>query len=132
MLNNSNGTLVVKLGTFQTDAGTLSILDAVNDRAVVDVEDLTHVEIWLNQLVNAGTATLVVERTVDGVNWSQVASKTDADFRAQNNDSIVLPLEGTNGMPLHAKMVRATVTVEGADGGSYSLTVSGRQLGKFA
>lgn len=128
MLNNTNGSLVVKTGT----TGTTTILSAVNDRVVVDVEDLTHVEIWLNQLVNAGTATIVVEKSVDGTNWALVASKTDGDFRAQNNDAIVIPLEGTNGLPLHAKTVRATMTVEGSDGGSYSMVVSGRQLDKFA
>lgn len=132
MINNTNGSLIVKNGTFQADSGTLTVLDAVNDRAVVDIEDLTHVEIWLNQLVNAGTATLVVDRSVDGTNWALVASKTDADFRAANNDAIVIPLESSNGMALHAKFVRVTVTVEGSDGGSYSFTVSGRQLDKFA
>jgi hypothetical protein len=132
MINNTNGSLIVKTGTFQTDGATLTVLDAVNDRAVVDIEDLTHVEIWLNQLVDAGTATLVVERSVDGTNWALVASKADSDFAAGANKSIVVPLEGTAGMPLHAKFVRVTVTVEGSDGGSYSLVASGRQLDKFA
>jgi hypothetical protein len=131
MLNSTNGTLVVKSATFQTDTSTGSVIDAVNDRAVVDIEDLTHVEIWLNQLVDAGTATLIVEKTVDGTNWALVASKADSDFAAGANKSIVLPLEGSGGMALHAKQVRVTMSAE-ADGGAYSMTVSGRQLEKFA
>lgn len=125
---NTNGKLITRDGVFTTDTGTESVLDAVNDTAVADCEDLTNVEVWVNQLVNAGTATLVIYKSIDGVNWATVATLTDASFAAANNAAVATPLEGTNGMPLHAKQIKVVCTVEGSDGGSYSFSVAGRQL----
>lgn len=128
MLNNANGKLIHRAMTLTTDTAGTGVLDAVNDRAVVDCEDLTYVEVWTNQLVDAGTATLVIEKSVDGTNFAPVATLTDASFALGANKSVVSTLSDSNGMPLHCKQIRVTCTVEGADGGSYSFGVVGRQL----
>lgn len=130
LLNNSNGKPVRRDGTFTTDTGTLLVMDAANDRVVCDTQDLTHLECWVNQLVDAGTCTILVQKSIDGVNWVTIATLTEASFAAGNNLAVVTTLSDSNAMPVHAMQIRATLTAV-AGGGTYSMSVFGRQLDMY-
>lgn len=127
-----NGKYVLRVaGSGAVDAGVAGILDTANDVVVVSVEDLANMSILLNQLVDAGTCTILVEKTFDGVNWISLhAAYAETDFPAGNNKLIELTLSDTNGMPLVAKSVRATLSAVGG-GGSYSLAAAGVQKSMY-
>lgn len=112
---------------YTTDTGTASILDAAADVAVLDVRHLTNIEIFVNQIVDAGTCTIDIARTIDGVNWDPVGQFTEASFPAGANKSQSLLLVDANGMPLLAKQVRVTLTAV-AGGGTYTVTGYGATL----
>lgn len=115
-----------------TDTGGTGVLDAAGDVATIDVRDLDNVSVLLNQLTDNGTATMIVDYSVDGVNWVQaLATKADTDFPAANSVSIVAyTLSDANGMPLVAMMVRVRMTVHTGTG-TYSATVGGRQRSNY-
>ena len=101
------------------------LLSTAGDKAVVDVSNMQNASIMINQLVDSGTVTIVLEKSVDGVNWSVVdASTTAGDFVAGNNTSLEFTLSDANGMPTVAKQIRARCTAYGASG-TYTMTVAG-------
>jgi hypothetical protein len=113
-----------------TDTGATGVIDANSDTMVVSVDDLSNISVYLNQLVDSGTVSLLVEKTVDGTNWATVATKTQADFPAGANKSIELTLSDGNGMPLRAKAIRVTASGYGATG-TYTMTVAGSLVQGF-
>lgn len=112
---------------YTTDGGTGSLLDTANDVAVLDVRHLTNIEIFVNQIVDAGTCTIDIARTIDGTNWDAVGQFTEASFPAGANMSQSLLLVDSNGMPLLAKQIRITLTAV-AGGGTYTVTGFGKTL----
>lgn len=124
------GKFIVEAATLTTDTGTTGVLDANADVAVIDVRDKVNVSIYLNQLIDNGAVTLTVEKSIDGVNFAAVATKTEADFPAGANKSVELSLSDANGMPLNCAVVK--VTVSGHSGtGTYSMTAAGTQRPEY-
>ncbi len=102
-------------------SGTIS---AALDACVVDVSDMTNISVFLNQLTDAGTVTLKIEKSVDGTNWAVVdASTVESDFPSGNNKSIEFPLSDANGMPTLAKQIKVSCSALAT--GVYSVTVAG-------
>lgn len=115
------------------DAGVAGILDTAGDILVVDTRDLTNMTIEAIQVVDAGTAVLLIEATIDdGASWGLVTggSLTDASFPAGANTGLFLGASDARGMPLQFQQVRARLSAV-AGGGSYRLAVSGLQLDGF-
>lgn len=101
--------------------GTMS---ANADACVIDISDMKNVSIYLNQLTDASTVVIKLEKTIDGTNFAVLdASTAESDFPAGNNKSVEFTLSDANGMPTLAKQVKATVTAYG--GGVYSMTACG-------
>lgn len=128
-LNLSNGKYVTRDLTLTTDTGSDGVIAATTDVAQADISDMDGVSVLLNQLVDSGTVTLVVDISYDGTNWvTSAASKAESDFPAGTNTTVVAyTLSDTNGMPVTAKLVRVRCTAYGASG-HYTATVTGRQL----
>lgn len=124
------GKFIDKTMTMSVDTGGTGVIDAVSDAAVIDVLDLTNMSVYLNQITDDGTVTLVVEKTIDGTNFALVGSKSDGDFPAGANKSIEIPLSDSNGMPLRAKQIRVTATVRTGTG-TYSFCVAGSQVAGY-
>ena len=112
---------------YTTDTGTGSLLDAAGDIATLDVRHLTRVEVFVNQVNDAGTCTIDVERTIDGTNWDPIAQLTEASFPAGANMSQSVALVDSNGMPIFAKQIRVKLTAV-AGGGTYTVTGFGATL----
>lgn len=106
------------------------LLDAAAEAVVAQAEDLSSISVVLVQVTDAGTATLVVEKTLNGTDWIQVASKADSDFAAGAGATIEIPLSDSNGMPVVAKQLRVRASAL-AGGGVYSAHIAGRQVGGF-
>lgn len=119
--------LFVKDPTFVTDTGVASLLDTANDYCVFDVSDLENISIFVDQIIDAGTCTITVEKTIDGTNWANVATPDQTAFPTGANKSKEYALSDSNGMPLRAKQVKVTLTAV-AGGGTYSAHVGGRQV----
>jgi hypothetical protein len=119
--------LISMLAAYTTDGGTGSLLDTAGDIAVIDVRHMTNIEIFVNQTTDAGTCTIDVERTIDGVNWDPVGQFTEASFPAGNNMAQSLLLVDANGMPLLATQVRVTLSAV-AGGGGYTCQAYGFAL----
>lgn len=115
------------LPAYTTDTGTASILDASGDIATIDVRHMTNLEVYVVQVNDAGTCTIDIERTLDGVNWDPVAQFTEASFPAGNNMAQASLLVDSNGLPLLAKQIRVKATAI-AGGGTYNALVYGLQL----
>jgi len=118
--------MIVKAATSTVEAAMVDVntMAADNDAQVVDVSELSHISIYLNQIVDDGNATLTVTKSVDGTNFAPVSSKTQGDFAAGANKSIELTLSDANGMPTHAKQIKVVLT--GSSGnGEYTMTVAG-------
>jgi hypothetical protein len=111
-----------------TDTGTTGKLDAAADNCNADIRDLDHVSVFVNQLTDAGTATILVEKTFDGVNYSLVSTLTEASFPAGANKAVEVTLSDANGMPTRAVSVRVTLSAV-AGGGAYSAHVAGAAVG---
>lgn len=128
------GRFILKTMSMTVDPGASGTIDAANDRAVIDVSDLTSITVFVNQVIDAGTCTLLVEKSADGVNWAPLGTVGETGsvvgqtklFRAGNNDAVDFPIGDANGMPLSTKQVRVTATAL-AGGGTYSFTVCGNQ-----
>lgn len=117
--------LLVTADDFTATTLATGTMNTSTDQCIVDVSDLTNVSVFLNQLVDSGTVTIVLEKSIDGVNWALIDASTVAtDFVAGNNTSLEFTLSDSNGMPTLCKQVRATCTAYGASG-TYSMTVSG-------
>lgn len=103
-------------------SGTIS---AALDSCTIDVSDMTNMSLFLNQLTDAGTVVLVVEKSVDGTNWAVVdASTIESDFPVGANKAIEFTLSDANGMPLVTKQLKVTSSAL-AGGGVYSAKVAG-------
>lgn len=124
---NSNERLILDAtGTFTTDADSDGLLEAVNDAQAFSVKGLTNIEVMVNQITDAGTVAIAVERSCDGgTTWDLIASVADTDFAAGANKSFPVSFSGTGGRPLHADLVRARVTA--VTGGSYTAAICGVQ-----
>ncbi len=100
-------------------------MDTANDACVVDLTGMTSVSLFVNQVTDSGTATLVVEKSIDGVNWASAhANLTEASFPAGNNKAFEVTLSDANGMPLMCKQARVTLSAYGASG-VYTLVAAG-------
>jgi len=122
-----NGKFITRAGTPTVDTGATGVIDAANDVMVVDVQDLVNISLFVNQLVDAGTVTLVIEKTIDGVNWTSAnANLSEASFAAGNNQAKEITLSDASGMALAAKQLRVTASAL-AGGGSYSILAAGTQ-----
>lgn len=119
--------LTSMLPAYTTDGGTGSLLDAAGDIATIDTRHMTNIEILVNQVNDAGTCTIDIERTIDGTNWDPVGQFTEASFPAGANTAQSLLLVDANGMPLSAKQVRVKLTAV-AGGGTYTCLAYGFQL----
>lgn len=107
---------------FALASGTIS---AALDQCQVDLTGMTNISIFVNQIVDSGTVTLVVEKSIDGVNWSSAnANLSEASFAAGANEAVEVTLSDTNGMPTVAKAARVTCSAYGASG-TYSVTAAG-------
>ena len=124
------GKFVPVPGAYTTDAGTAALLDTASDRVVFDVQGLDYVEIYLDQITDAGTVSLQVDATIDGVNWAPVATKADTDFAAGANKSIRITDSDANGMWIPSKQIR--VTVAAITGGTYNAHCAGIQREGYA
>lgn len=122
----ANGRFITKNLTLTVDTGETGVIDTANDRAVGDVSDLTGISIYVNQLVDAGTATFTIEKSIDGINYATVGTIADTDFTLGANKAEELALSDSNGMPLSTKLVRVTATAL-TGGGKYSVSVAGTQ-----
>lgn len=110
--------------TYTTDAGTASKLDTANDVCVADVSELEKISVLVNQETDAGTATVLVQKTIDGTNWATVATLAETDFPAGANTAKEVTLSDANGMATLAKQVRVKLSAV-AGGGIYSAMVTG-------
>ena len=119
--------IVSALPAYTTDGGTASILDTTGDIASIDVRHMSQVEVVISQINDAGTATLDIERSLDGTNWDPVGQMTEASFPAGANKAQSLLLVDANGMPLLAKYIRIKATAV-AGGGTYTALAYGFQL----
>lgn len=118
-------------GSYTTDAGTAALLDTANDRVVFDVQGLDNVEIYLDQINDAGTTTLTVEATIDGTNWALITTKADTDFAAGANKSVRITDSDAHGMWIASKQVRVTLTAV-TGGGTYNAHCAGIQREGYA
>lgn len=124
------GKFVTVPGAYTTDAGTASLLDTAADCVVFDVQGLDFVEIYLDQITDAGTVSLQVDASIDGVNWAPVATKADTDFAAGANKSIRITDSDTHGMWIPSKLLRVTVAAK--TGGTYNAHCAGIQREGYA
>lgn len=124
----SKGKYTYRDATMVTDTGGTGLIDTVGDIAIVDVSDMQNVSIVLNQIVDNGTIGLVVDYSVDGVNWiPNITTKIETDFPVGNNvTKVAYTLSDAQGMPLFAKQVRVTCSIRTGTG-SYTMGVSGQQ-----
>lgn len=70
------------------------------------------------------TFTVLVEKSIDGTNFSTIATLTNTDFSTSANDSVHTALSDATGMPLAAKMVRARLTALGQTAGDVQLSMN--------
>src|ERR1041384_4185508 len=113
------------------DTGTTNLLDTAGDTMVADVRGLTNITMQVIQVNDAGTATINLEGTQDGTNWSTLATAlTEASFPAGNNTAASTSLSNAAGMPTSFKQVRARLSAV-TGGGTYSVSVSGQQMDTY-
>lgn len=119
------GEIVVRAG-IGGSTGETGIINASGESLAVNIEELDFVSVIVVQVTDAGTATLVVEKSFDGVSWVTVGTSFDQSaFAAGDGAAIERTLSDSNGMPLMAKHLRLRATAL-ASGGVYSLHVAGR------
>lgn len=124
------GKIIVEAATLTTDTGTTGVLDTVGDIAIIDVRDKVNVSIYVDQIIDNGTVTIVLEKSIDGTNFAALATVTEASFPAGANKSFEVTLSDANGMPLNAVVVRASVTVH-TGSGTYTMHVAGTQRPEY-
>lgn len=124
--------MIVDDGVYTTDADSDGLLEAVNDAVTFGVEGLTNIEVLIHQTTDpgVGTASLIVERTIDGTNWDLISTVADTDFAAANNVSFPVSFSGTGGRPMHAKQIRVRLAALSA-GGAWDAQVVGIQLPSY-
>lgn len=113
---------------FRAGVGTPNgLIDANAEILVVPCSDLENITVQTVQVTDAGTVTIAIEKTLDGVVWEAVgAALTEASFGAGANTAVSATLSDANGMGLRAMAVRARATAL-AGGGVYRIQVSGRK-----
>src|SRR5262245_13636173 len=85
-------------------SGETDVINAANEVLVVDVSELTNVQILAIQSVDAGAVVMPVEKTYDGTIWVPVgADLTEASFTTGANTAVERTLSDANGMPTHAQ-----------------------------
>lgn len=125
------GKHIVRVGKLVVDTGGTNLVDALNDRAVAQCEDLYNVVLLGNALVPSTTVTLAFEVTYDGLNWlSAGTSATIANFAAANT-AYALPQSDTHSMPLPIFQGRMTASVF-TGVGSYTFAIVGYQRPGYA
>lgn len=124
----NKGKLLTRAMDLTVDTGTTGILDTVGDIAYADCREQDHISVLVNQIVDAGTVIILVEKTGDGTNWALVATLTEASFPAGANTAKEVTLSDASGMPTRATAVRARVTAV-AGGGTYGATIVGAATG---
>lgn len=117
--------VIYRDATMVTDTGTTGVLDTAADNCVADVSELDRISVYVNQLTDAGTCTILVQKSVDGTNFATVATLAETDFPAGANRSKEVTLSDANGMPLRAKQIKVTLSAV-SGGGVYSATVAGQ------
>jgi hypothetical protein len=114
------------------DAGVLKLLDTANDILTVDVRALTNITVSAIQVLDAGTATLLIEASYDGTtSWALLTGGTlsEASFAAFNGAAVALGVSDARGMALQPTHIRARLTAV-SGGGTYSLAATGMLLGE--
>lgn len=107
------------------------LIDAALEVQTIDVRDLTNVALVIEQVADAGTVVIAVEKSSDGITWVAVgAALTEASFPAGANTTVEVSLSNASGMPLPVQQVRARATAL-AGGGTYRLRASGYQLPEY-
>lgn len=122
------GKLLARVMDLTVDTGTTGVIDTTGDIAYADCRELDHISVMVDQITDAGTCVINVEKTMDGVNWALVQSLTDASFPAGANTSKEVTLSDGNGMPTRALAVRARASAV-AGGGVYSAHLAGAATG---
>lgn len=108
-------------------AGETDRINAQGEVLVCEVADLDNITILAIQATDAGTCTLTVEKSFDGVQFVPVgATIAESGFAAGANTAVERTLSDSNGMPLVAKQVRLSGTAL-AGGGVYKLQVCGKK-----
>lgn len=125
------GKHIVRVGKMVVDTSSTGLIDAVNDQAVAQCEDLYNVVILGNAVAPSTTVTLVFEVSYDGVNWlSAGANATISNFAAAHT-AYALPQSDTHSMPLPIFQGRCTATVF-TGVGSYTFAIVGYQRPGYA
>ena len=113
------------LGAANAVANRITVQDEVLQ---INTEDLRDIKVQLVQVTDGGTATLLVQYTLDGTYWFTLASKADSDFAAAAGATLQIPVSNgaTVPMPLAVKAVRVKASaLSGA--GPFLATVTGLQ-----
>lgn len=109
-------------------SNVLGDMEAQNDTVIFDVKGLTRMMLAVDQTVDAGTATIVLEGSLDGTNWFSLnANLSEASFPAGNNKSVLVSLSDANAMPKLMQQIRITLSAV-TGGGKYQAHVMGLQL----
>jgi len=113
------------------DAGTLKLLDTAGDILVCDVRELTNITVQAIQVNDAGTATLLIEASIDDgtSGWAVITGGTlsEASFAAFNGAGVLLGVSDARGMPLQVRTIRARLSAV-SGGGTYRMAISGLLL----
>lgn len=104
-----------------------ALIDAAAEVLTIDCEDLENMSLIVEQVADAGTVILVVEKSMDGTCWIPFgANITEATFAAGANQGVERTNSDANGMPLVCKQVRVTASAL-AGGGTYRIKAAGKQ-----
>lgn len=125
------GKLIFRAGTLTVDTSASGVLDAVNDRALVECQDLFNVVLLGNATTPSSTVTMVFEVSYDGLNWSTAGTSATISNFAAANTAYALAQSDTHGMPLPVKQGRATLSVF-TGVGAYTFGVAGYQRMGYA
>lgn len=118
-------------GSFSTDTNGSGVIDAVNDRVVIDCADLRNHVLFANAIAPSSTVTLVFEISYDGVGWSSAGSNATISNFTGAGVQYALPQATSGGAPLPIKQARCTCTVFTGTG-SYTFGVTGYQRPGYA
>jgi hypothetical protein len=108
------------------------IIDAAGEALIVDIEDLTRVEVYIVQETDAGTVSIDFQRSPDGITYVKVGDTiTEADFPAGDDTAVTRTISTVDGSELPAKKLRVIATAL-AGGGAYQVKVAGFQKDGYA
>lgn len=96
--------------TLVASTANLSVKTAGTAATLIQVGD-AHGATNLTGGTSAGTFTVVLEKSADGLNYVSVATLTEANFATGYvNDAVETTLSDANGMGLRTRQIRATLT----------------------